>query len=97
MQAQAGKGSGRRPSHVSQEAYASSWDRIFGKKKEMPSVFKLTNSQLQGDEVDSKTGKVKKYKDVFVIAKNQEEAIEKAKLTSDWEVVSSTPLSPQWG
>lgn len=33
MASEAGKGSGRRPTEVSQEVVASNWDRIFGKNK----------------------------------------------------------------
>ena len=38
MHASAGKGSGRRPTQVPHEEYASAWERIFGKKKTEESV-----------------------------------------------------------
>ena len=96
MQASAGKGSGRRPSHVHQDTYAANWDAIFGKKEEKPSLYKFSNLSLVTDEVDPKTSKVKKYKEINVIAKSQEEAREKANISSEWELVSTKELSPDW-
>lgn len=96
MQASAGKGSGRRPSHVDHDVYTANWINIFGKKEEKSSLYKFSNPSMENDEVDPKTSKVKKYKEINVIAKSQEEAREKASVSSDWELVSVKDLSPDW-
>ena len=96
MHASAGKGSGRRPTQVPHEEYASAWERIFGKKEPKVSMYKFANDTLTADEIDPKTGKVKQYKDVYIIAKSEQEAREKAKLPSDWKMVSSKVLSKDW-
>lgn len=96
----AGKGSGRRPTLVNASAADDNWERIFGKKEENYSqthwLYKFRNFSMDGDEVDEKTGKVKKHKEVNVVASSLEAARIKGKVGEDWVFVSEERLGKDW-
>ena len=96
----AGKGSGRRPALVTTSAVDDNWERIFAKKDTTESniqrVYKFRNFSMAGDEVDEKTGKVKKYQEIYVVSTSVESARVKGKVTEDWTFVSNSPLGKDW-
>ena len=51
---------------------------------------------MAGDEVDEKTGKVKKYQEIYVVSTSVESARIKGKVTEDWAFVSDSPLGEDW-
>ncbi len=96
----AGKGSGRRPTLANAQVVNDNWERIFGKKGSTESnsqrVYKFRNFSMAGDEVDEKTGKVKKYQEIYVVSTSVESARTKGKVTEDWTFVSDSPLGEDW-
>ena len=96
----AGKGSGRRPTLANAQVVNDNWERIFGKKGNTESnsqrVYKFRNFSMTGDEVDEKTGKVKKYQEINVVSTSVEAARVKGKVTEDWTFVSDSPLGKDW-
>ena len=96
----AGKGSGRHPALVTTSAVDDNWERIFGKKEESFSktrwLYKFRNFSMNGDEVDEKTGKVKKYQEINVVAASVVEARIKGKVGEDWVFVSESQLGKDW-
>ncbi len=96
----AGKGSGRRPALVTTSAVDDNWERIFGKKDTTESsthqLYKFRNFSMAGDEVDEKTGKVKKYQEIYVVSTSVEAARLKGKVTEDWTFISGSPLGKDW-
>ena len=96
----AGKGSGRRPTLVNTNAVDDNWERIFGKKGNTEAnsqrVYKFRNFSMAGDEVDEKTGRNKRYQEIYVVSTSVESARTKGKVTEDWAFVSDSPLGKDW-
>ena len=92
----AGKGSGRRPTLANAQIVDDNWERIFGKKENTESsthwLYKFRNFSMTGDEVDEKTGKVKKYQEINVVSTSVEAARVKGKVTEVWAFVSQSSL-----
>ena len=51
---------------------------------------------MNGDEVDEKTGKIKKYQEINVVAASVVEARIKGKVGEDWVFVSESQLGKDW-
>jgi hypothetical protein len=51
---------------------------------------------MTGDEVDEKTGRIKRYRDINVVSTTEEAARTKGKVTEDWAFVSDSPLGKDW-
>ena len=96
----AGKGSGRRPTLTNAQIVDDNWERIFGKKEESFSktqwLYKFRDFSMNGDEVDEKTGRIKRYRDINVVSTTEEAARTKGKVTEDWAFVSDSPLGKDW-
>ena len=96
----AGKGSGRRPTLTNAQIVDDNWERIFGKKEESFSktqwLYKFRNFSMNGDELDEKTGKVKKYQEINVVAASVDEARIKGRVGEDWVFVSESQLGKDW-
>ena len=96
----AGKGSGRRPTLANAQIVDNNWERIFGRKENTESsthrLYKFCNFSMVGDEVDEKTGKVKKYQEIYVVSTSVESARTKGKVTEEWAFVSDSPLGKDW-
>ena len=59
-------------------------------------LYKFRNFSMAGDEVDKKTGKVKKYQEIYVVSTSVESARVKGKVTEDWVFISTSPLGKDW-
>ncbi len=96
----AGKGSGRRPTLANTQVVNDNWERIFGKNGNTESnsqrLYKFRNFSMTGDEVDEKTGRIKRYRDINVVSTTEEAARTKGKVTEDWTFVSDSPLGKDW-
>ena len=96
----AGKGSGRRPTLVDTSVAHNNWERVFGKKEGTPSnklyLYKFCDFSMDTDEVDEKTGRVKKYQEVNVVASSLENARIKGKLGTEYTFVNEEPLGKDW-
>ena len=96
----AGKGSGRRPTLANAQVVNGNWGRIFGKKGDTDSnsqrVYKFRNFSMTGDEVDEKTGRIKRYRDINVVSTTEEAARTKGNVPEDWAFISDLPLGKDW-
>lgn len=96
----AGKGSGRRPTLANAQVVNDNWERIFGKKGSTESsthqLYKFCNFSMASDEVDEKTGKVKKYQEIYVVSTSVEAARLKGNVSEDWAFISESQLGKDW-
>ena len=59
-------------------------------------LYKFNNIKLESDQVDPKTGKVKEYKEVAVIATSIDEAYVIAGLNEEYTLAKCTRLGDDW-
>lgn len=59
-------------------------------------LYKFINHSMATDEIDPKTNKVKKHKEINVTSDSEEDARKKGKVEPEWELVSIHELSKDW-